>query len=113
MTNWCCALRKRVLLGVLALTALVPIYANAQSSACTANEDVVTFDFGAANATNGAGSTRTWTAGTTANTYNVATVGSVGQNTISLTVTTLGGGRQSWHLTRLCFNRVTSTTHSA
>lgn len=79
---------KQGLIGIVfVLMGWLPQTALAQSSACTANEDLVTFDFGAANATNATGSTRTWAAGSTANTYNVANFGSVGQNTISFTAT--------------------------
>jgi uncharacterized repeat protein (TIGR01451 family) len=53
---------------------------------CTADEDVVSFNFGAASLVNTAGSTVTWTAGTTANTYTVASVGSIPRNTASINI---------------------------
>jgi uncharacterized repeat protein (TIGR01451 family) len=54
---------------------------------CTADEDRVTFNFGSAAqaADTAAGRTATWTAGTTANTYRVGSVGSLASNTISFT----------------------------
>jgi uncharacterized repeat protein (TIGR01451 family) len=62
----------------------------AQSSACNANEDVVTFNFAAASSSDASGSSVTWTAGTTANTYTVATVGSVPRNTIAFSLSLSG-----------------------
>ncbi len=58
---------------------------------CTADEDVVSFNFGSATLVNALGSTVTWAASTTANTYSVASVGSVPRNTISFNVTLSSG----------------------
>jgi uncharacterized repeat protein (TIGR01451 family) len=58
---------------------------------CTADEDVVTFNFGAANVTTASGSTVTWTATNTINTYTVASVGSVPRNTASISISLEGG----------------------
>ena len=60
---------------------------------CTADEDVVRFTFGTTSAvvSNASGSTVTWPAGTTANSYTVASVGSVPRNTISFNVTLSAG----------------------
>ena len=73
------------------LGAVLPtIPAWAQSSACNANEDVVTFNFAAAASSSASGSSVTWTATTTANTYTVATVGSVPRNTIAFSLALSG-----------------------
>lgn len=89
MVSWRSIAGHGLSAGLVFFAALIPLPSFAQSSACTANEDLVTLDFGAANATSATGSTRTWTAGSGANTYNVTTAGSVGQNTISFTITTV------------------------
>ncbi len=75
-------LRRFFVAAALIFTGLISQPVLAQSSACNANEDTITFDFGP-NLTSSTGSTRTWTAGSLANVYNVAT--GVGQNTISFT----------------------------
>jgi uncharacterized repeat protein (TIGR01451 family) len=62
----------------------------AQSSACNANEDVVTFNFTAATTINASGSSVTWAASTTSNTYTVATVGSVPRNTVAFNLSLTG-----------------------
>jgi uncharacterized repeat protein (TIGR01451 family) len=65
----------------------VPQIVNAQSSACTANEDLVTFNFGTANTSNASGTTGTWTGGTFSNSYLVST-NIAAQHTISFAYTT-------------------------
>jgi uncharacterized repeat protein (TIGR01451 family) len=60
---------------------------------CTADEDIVSFTFGTTTAvvTNASGSTVTWPAGTTNNTYSVASVGSVPRNTINFNISLSAG----------------------
>lgn len=58
---------------------------------CTADEDVVTFNFGAAAATSASGSTVTWLGGTTSNTYAVTSLGSVPRNTINFNISISAG----------------------
>jgi uncharacterized repeat protein (TIGR01451 family) len=78
------SLAAALLLGMIASTS------HAQSSACSANEDVVTFDFAAANATTATGSSRTWVAGATNDTFGVATAGTLRSNTITFALTLSG-----------------------
>jgi uncharacterized repeat protein (TIGR01451 family) len=78
------SLAAALLLGMLASTS------HAQSSACSANEDVVTFDFAAAAATTAAGTSATWTAGSTNNTFSVATAGTLRSNTITFNLSLSG-----------------------
>jgi uncharacterized repeat protein (TIGR01451 family) len=54
---------------------------------CTADEDVVTFNFGAATSITAAGSTVTWATATTSNSYSIASVGSVPRNTVTIDIT--------------------------
>jgi uncharacterized repeat protein (TIGR01451 family) len=60
---------------------------------CTADEDIVSFTFGTTTAvvTNASGSTVTWPAGTTNNTYSVASAGSVPRNTINFNISLSAG----------------------
>jgi hypothetical protein len=76
------SLRELACLLFLLFQLLFSSFSHAQI-ACTTNEDLVTFNFGAAAATNASGSTVTWLAGSTSNTYGVATAGSLAANTIS------------------------------
>lgn len=62
----------------------------AQSSACSANEDVVSFNFAAASSTTATGTSATWTASSTSNTYTVATTGTLRSNTISFGMSITG-----------------------
>lgn len=87
---------KSLLAFVFACLISCGVYA--QSSACTANEDVVTFDFGTPQTTIATGSTVTWTASTTANTYSVATPGTLRGNTIgfALSITSVSTTAAVW-----------------
>jgi uncharacterized repeat protein (TIGR01451 family) len=58
---------------------------------CTADEDLITFNFGSAASTSATGSTVTWPTGSTANSYSVASLGSIPRNTISFS-TSLSAG---------------------
>jgi uncharacterized repeat protein (TIGR01451 family) len=73
-----------LLLGVVASAG------HAQSSACSANEDLVTFDFAAAAATTTTGTSATWAATTTNNVYAVATAGTLRSNTITFNLSLAG-----------------------
>lgn len=87
MGNWRSVIAKGLTAGLFALAALVPMQANAQSAACTADEDVVTFNFSTTLRISANGTSATWTAGSTNNSYQVATAGTVAANTITLTAT--------------------------
>lgn len=66
------------------IAALVSCATFAQASACNANEDVVTFDWGAPQTVTATGTTATWTfAGATTGTFAVATPGTLRSNTIT------------------------------
>lgn len=77
--------KKLILCVMLWLLAAASQDALAQSSACTPNEDVVTFNFAGTASTNANGSSGTWTAGSLVNAYQVATAGTIRSNTITFT----------------------------
>ncbi len=58
---------------------------------CTADEDLVTFNLGAATSSNATGSTVTWPVSSVNNSYSVATVGSIPRNTVTLALTQSAG----------------------
>jgi uncharacterized repeat protein (TIGR01451 family) len=71
--------------------------AQAQSSACDANEDVVTFNFGATRSTNASGGTGTWTAAALGPfSFGVGTsTGAITANTVTFQAT-IDTGNTSW-----------------